>query len=130
LRAASLDRLLAAGAEPEQSPLLARRAQQLTGERMRGGLAAALESVREEARSPRPGRSAVIRPRGRNLSSVDAQLRQLIERLCDGEEVSPRGVVLVKQLLSDGASPLYIESPDGALADELTVVCQALDGSR
>lgn len=97
---------------------------------MRRSLAAALESVREEAHhSPRQGRSAVVHARGRDLSRADVQLRELIERLRDGDEVSARGMVLVKRLLCDGASPLYVESRDGILADELAVVRQALDRS-
>ena len=120
--------MLAAGAGTDQSPLLAKRAERLTRTRVRKGLAAALESVREEARSPRSRVSAVVPTRrGRDLLQADAQLHRLIERLRDGDGVSAQGVALVKQLLSDGASPLYLEGRDGALARELEAVCRALD---
>ena len=54
LRKSSLDRRIALGADPHESPELARRARQLSSPRCRAGLAAALRRMVEAAEEPRP----------------------------------------------------------------------------
>ncbi len=54
LRKSSLDRRIALGADPHESPELARRAQQLSSPRSRAGLAAGLCRMVEAAEKPHP----------------------------------------------------------------------------
>ena len=86
LQRASLAGRLAAGASPSDSPELARRI-----------LATSLERVIDAAEEP---------PR---LIGLAAELRDT------GTPVNVRGVALVDNLLTDGGSPLYTESPDETL---------------
>lgn len=127
LRAEGLDRALADGAHPSDSLLLAQRAVQLTGRRMRSSLAAALSAQLEQAGSRRRGRSAAVPVSPQAVLDARPELRRLIDRLRDDVDVRPDGMARLKSLLSDGASPLYFESSPGALAVELRQVYAALD---
>jgi hypothetical protein len=51
--------------------------------------------------------------------------RRLIDGLRDDLDGRPDGMAHLKSLLSDGASPLYVESFPGAPAGELRQVCAA-----
>jgi len=142
LSRATLDRMLAEGADPHDSPELARRAAQLTSARHRHSLAAAIERTLEEAEHPRRAlspavplqRSAVFTARvplkrlaadlaGDNRESLSGTrgfistretTRGSMERMT-AEEYAPRGVALVQRLLTDGDSPLYTPYPAGEL---------------
>ncbi len=52
LRRGSLDRSLAAGADPAMSPELAHRARQLTSPRFRAGVAASIRNLLDAAEEP------------------------------------------------------------------------------
>jgi hypothetical protein len=114
LRRGSLDRSLAAGADPAASPELSRRARRLTSRRVRAGLAASIRNVVDAAETPGRGYSAVV-PIQRQ--AILAQRELLLELAADLEsgDLKPRGVALAERLLIDGDSPLYVEGPEAAL---------------
>ena len=104
LRRLRLDRELAAGADPGESELLALRAAQLVGPRIRGQLARGLRraivsgSQRRGAGVP-VCRAAVLEARPALLALVDD--------LVEVHDPAPRGVALALALLTDGGGPLY-----------------------
>jgi len=117
-RAAALDRALADGADPEGNAYLAARALQLTSVKSRRHLA---DGVRRALavgteRSPgtaRPGRmpawSARVPVRRDSVATAAAELGALPGYLLADRPVPAQGVAMVRQLLSDGAGPLYRE---------------------
>lgn len=126
LRRGSLDRSLAAGADPAASPELARRARQLTSRRTRAGLAASIRNLLDAAeRRPRGFTSAVPIQRHDILRERQLML-QLAADLESQDELKPRGIALVERLLIDGASPVYVDGPEGALHGALVHVHAAL----
>jgi hypothetical protein len=108
------DEWLLWGAVPrDSSPLLAKRAAELTSERNRRVLAGRCRRFIAELGDPRCRAYAINRGvmREHYRSLVD-----LAERLEDvSRPIPPAGVVLTERLLSDGAGPFY----DAARADEL-----------
>jgi hypothetical protein len=115
MRAASLDRALAAGVDPQSSPALTARAGLLRTRRMREAVASAIYQTLKDAsvgvrptsvRVP-PARGAVRRNR-RELLELAAELRQ-------ASDVSARGVAATCVLLGDGTGPLYYEAEFGVL---------------
>jgi hypothetical protein len=112
LQRGALDRRIALGADPSTSPELSRRARQLTSRRCRGGLAAGIRNIVEEADYRHRLYSAAV-PVNRR------------DRLSD-DDLSPRGIALVEELLIDGGSPIYSPSYEGALHAQLTHARAAL----
>lgn len=108
LRAGSLDSELAGGISPETCDYLAARAMQLTSMRSRRQLAAGLNRLLlpETQASTRQVPLSVPVQRARVARAV-AELGALRQCLLAPGPVPVRGVALVQQLLSDGASPLY-----------------------
>jgi hypothetical protein len=111
LGGSSLDRLLAKGEDPAESPLLGRRAEQLVSTKSRHELAHRLERIVDQAEDP-PRVLSAAAPLGREaILGARAQLLALARDLRAVEPVGAAGVALAKELLVDGASPLY--APDG-----------------
>lgn len=112
----SLKRALANGAEPDSSPELAHRAEQLTSLGHRRSLAVGLNRTLRDAQGPPPPvfTAAVPLQRHAILSARD-EIEQLAHDLLAPGDVQPRGVALVQDLLTDGSSPLFTPSPEGAL---------------
>ena len=108
LESGELDRVLASGADPASSELLTERGAQLTGVRSRRRLANGLETLIEPPTGP-AGLSSAIRPRA-DLRPLRPVLVALQRRLRSDEPVDPRGIAVLKWLLSDVASPLYTDS--------------------
>jgi hypothetical protein len=128
VRAGSLDRRLAAGAPPWESPVLAARALQITNERSRRNLARTLERLAERAERSAPGSLSAVVPVCR--SEVRAALPQIMSvaaRLRDDAPVDARGIARLVALLSDGAGPLYVTGRPGALGSLLDDVSRDLD---
>jgi hypothetical protein len=126
-RAASLDRQLAAGASPRASPLLALRAQRITGRRSRVRVADGLRRAIGDAQTSTPGFSAAARPHRHELLAARTVISTLEHRLRAAEPVSARGVALLRTLLSDGTGPLYRPRERGALGSELRAAAAALE---
>jgi hypothetical protein len=109
-RAATLDRMLAEGANPLGDPLLGARAAQLAGRRTRDTLAAAIEQIVRNPRAPLPlirSTGRVARSDEQAVRATEADLRALAARLRDPRPVDGRGVALTSVLLHDPHSPLY-----------------------
>lgn len=119
----TLDRMLAEGADPHDSRELARRAARLTSARHRRSLAAAIERTLEEAEHPRGALSPAVPLQRREILAARASLVRLAKDLAGDDRESgsrkrsyaPRGVALVRLLLTDADSPLYAPHPAGEL---------------
>ena len=104
---ASLDRQLAAGREPEESRLLAARAQDTVAPRRREQLARYWERVLSAAARPAPAlRNAAPLRRGPVLAAEPA-ITELAGLLRAPLPVSARGVAIARLLLTDAGGPLY-----------------------
>jgi hypothetical protein len=120
LRRRSLDRRLAAGANPAESDDLSRRADQLKSSVHRRELAAALLTLVEQAEGPSPPISAAIPIDRRSVLVARSDVIALALDLGATElDASARGIALVEQLLWDGASPVYAPIGPGALTQAL-----------
>jgi hypothetical protein len=110
-----LDHDLAAGTAPACTPAHALRADQLAAARTREELATALDSVVVTAQRPPAALSAAAPLRRRAIRDERAALEQLARRLRDPRPVRARGVALTRDLLTDGAGPLYAGAPAGVI---------------
>jgi hypothetical protein len=131
LCAQHLDQELARGASPDATGPLALRAQTLTRESFRRGLARCARQILAEAERPPPvqprrGRSpAVPVCRGR-VRAAAAELAELIDRLQLPGPLPVRGVAQVSVLLGDGSGPLYHPGSQDDLRARLTEAAGAL----
>jgi hypothetical protein len=107
LRRPALDRRLLAGADPYTDPALRRRVSELESPRMRRSLAGELENIVAACERPPPRNAAVPIDR-RAVWASRRWLLQLAQDLREPGEVSVRGILLIRRLLTDGASPLYL----------------------
>jgi hypothetical protein len=120
LRRRSLDRRLAAGANPAESDDLSRRADQLQSSVHRRELAAALLTLVEQAEGPSPPISAAIPIDRRSVLVARSDVIALALDLGATDlDASARGIALVERLLWDGASPVYAPIGPGALTQAL-----------
>jgi hypothetical protein len=104
-RARRLDRALARGEDPEASPELSVRAEQLTGQRTQ--LGDAVEATVLEAHSPPAAPGARVPTRRREIRENAESLLGLAKRLRDGQPIDVQGVAMALLLTRDGTSPLY-----------------------
>jgi hypothetical protein len=124
LRAASLDRQLAAGASPESTVPLALHAARLYREQQRRRLAASLREVAAAARGARRTRAPINRE---SVRLALAELEALAGRLETNGPIDVRGIARVRVLLGDGAGPLYRRTAPGVVRRELASVLVACD---
>jgi len=110
LRGGSLDRALAAGADPRGSRALAARAQLLTAPARRIRVAEALEHLLLVAQGPQRRWWALSRHN--SVLANSSALHELASLLRSGHPVYARGVAELNELLSDGTSPLYSDERD------------------
>jgi hypothetical protein len=129
LRAAALDRALAAGASPESSVALAVHAQHLHNGAQRSLLARSLRRVGafSEVSSARHRHAPLDHGAVRRAR---AELDALAARLASSEPLDVRGVARVRTLLADGTGPLYCEHEPGRLRRELVATLASLDLPR
>jgi hypothetical protein len=127
LRHSALDRRLAAGAETTADRQLTARAWQITRRSARARVAAALDAILIDAERPRPEQGARVRVCREEVEVARPEIVRLAERLRDRRPVRPRGVALVRQLLADGAGPLYSASPNDELWRHVRRAVAALD---
>jgi hypothetical protein len=125
----TLDRELAAGADPCSSPELALRAVQLATHRNRRRLATGLERLVSDAQTPGILSSAIRRPR---VSVVRFQtvLEALGRRLRSEESLSLRGLAMLQRLLTDTGSPLYAATDADELSSVLRLVAASMTDHR
>ena len=126
IRAAALDRALAAGTSPESGVTLAVHAQHLHNGAQRSLLARSLRRVGDSSQAPSAqhlhapvDRQAVRRAR--------PELEALAARLASSEPLDVRGVARVRTLLADGTGPLYREREPGRLRRELVATLASMD---
>jgi hypothetical protein len=115
LRHAALDRRLADGTDTTDHRELTVRAWQITRARERQRVATALEAILIDAERPRPKRREALRICREEVEVARAEMLHLAERLRDPRPVRPRGVALVRRLLTDETGPLYVASPNDEL---------------
>jgi hypothetical protein len=125
LRAGALDRALIAGADPSSSPQLAARACALTSRRTRAVIAAGIERVIRAAHEP-AARSRIT-PRRSSVKSTVGELDELAGLLRSRSPLYARGIAMLRELLRDGAGPVYVGAPD-ELASTLAEARLALAG--
>lgn len=120
----TLDRAIAAGADPAGSTLLAARSAQLAGMPMRRRVAADLERVAEGEDACRfrttPMPEAVTRNRDELIS--------LARTLRDARPAYARGVALLELVVTDGAGPAYTDRSGEILARRLRQARERLAG--
>lgn len=105
---------------------LAWRAAELVVPKNRLELARSLRTLVREA-DARYLPNAVPINRGA-VRAVSADLVEMADRLADLENpIAPRGVLLVEQLLTDGAGPLYNHESADELASSVTKATRALE---
>jgi hypothetical protein len=126
LRKGSLDRSLAAGADPAASPQLARRARQLTSRRTRTGLAASIRNLLDAAEAPPRGFSSAVPIRRREILRERQMVLQIAAALESPDQLEPGGIALIERLLISGESPVYVEGGEGALHGALVHAHAAL----
>jgi hypothetical protein len=127
LRRGALGRRLAEGANPSSSPELERRSQQLLSANNRRALAQAIERVIDAAEErPSPYSSAVPLRRAAILEQRPILLSLAAELRDTDQHVSVRGVALIERLLTDGGSPLYVETTEESLEGALRHARSAL----
>jgi len=126
-RAGELDRRLAAGESPADSALLAIRGNRLTSRRLREDVAAGLARVVRDAEAATHGFSAAVQPDRREVLAARTVIVAVCRRLSAREPVTPRGVILLRGLLTDGNGPLYRPSGPGALGSRLRAAAAALE---
>jgi hypothetical protein len=80
--------------------------------RRRARLASALEAAVEKAEHPAPAVSSAVPVRRTAVRGARSELLDLAERLRQPRPVDPAGVRLARELLTDGASPLYVGNGD------------------
>lgn len=122
----SLDRLLAAGADPSWAPELSFRAGQITRPRWRHALADGLANAVREAHDTPRWSCRVPLDRGA-VRAAASELRALTAGLRYGRIPAAQGVALASQLLRDPCSPLYFPGGPATLRAGAEIARQALD---
>ena len=128
LRGRSLDAELAAGTSPAASRALTIRADQITGRparrRLGRELRRAVASIDEPARARRP-----IPVNRRAVESCVSDLLALAERVAEARRPRAFGVAMVRRLLFEGTSPLYLKTDPTRLANAVHAAQRALSVS-
>jgi hypothetical protein len=97
-------------------------------ERMRTAAATGLERAIADARRPGGARFSCVVPVCRDeVLMAEPFLLALIRRLRDGLPVRPVGVAHIHAVLTDGASPLYLDTHPGTLRAWARVTLAELD---
>jgi hypothetical protein len=111
----------------EDHPAVAWRVAELTSSRERRMVAGTLHSIVGQVRDPRARLSASVLAR-RRLRDRVVELKLLADRLADLDRpVSGTGIVLVRDLLTEGSSPLYIGGEVAGLVPALDHIHDLLE---
>ena len=128
-KAAQLDRELTAGATPWSSAVLALHARRITGRRSRATVARGLARVLRSATQNRAQLTAAMPPDRREVLAARTVIDAVERRLRVPEPVAPRGMAMLRELLTEGTSPLYRPTESGALGSQLRAAAAALEPS-
>jgi hypothetical protein len=112
-----LDSRLAAGENPDASPELERRAQVLSGRRVRQRLADGLERVVVDAVAPAHDPGAAVPVQRDEVLAAQHDLMRLVRALRSDLAPSVRSIAAVSLLLTDGAGPVFAPQPPGTLSE-------------
>jgi hypothetical protein len=126
LHGQTLDWALIAGADPADCNQLAARAAWLTKRSTRAEIADGLERLVEVARDESSGRR--IRPRRRAVLASEPELAELAELLRGPAPVYAQGLAMLRQLVTDGTGPAYVDDDGAALPERLRSARLALGG--
>jgi hypothetical protein len=126
LRAGKLDRALAAGVSPESSRALAIHAEALPSPKVRRALGDAVEELLAQRREPHRLGSRVS-PRRERVEANRDELDTLARRLRADQRTDARGVARVRELLSDGAGPLFWDGSREDLGTTIRAAIAALE---
>ena len=126
LRARRFDQALAVGVPAPAGSALAAHAARLTSVAERHAVAQALRrAVRDANDDPGATQSGRVPMHRANIASAKALIDEVTRRLHAPHPVSARGMARLRQLLSDGAGPLYRHGR-GDLAGRLGAALAAL----
>jgi len=103
------------------------RGERITSRRQRERVADGLARVVRDAQAVTHGFSAAVHPDRREVLAARTVIAALHRRLRAPEPVTPRGVILLRGLLTDGNGPLYRPSEPGALGSRLRAAAAALE---
>jgi hypothetical protein len=126
VRRGTLDRLLAAGMDPDWDPELGLRAAQITAARRRCALSASLQAAVRDAKRPPQWSAAVPLARSAVLAAAD-ELRLLAGCLAEPTAPAAQGVALAGQIVRDPCSPLYAPGNPEALRAAARIAHRALN---
>ncbi len=124
---ASLDRQLARGREPEESRLLAARAQDIVALRRREQLARYWERALATASRPSPALRNTVPLRRGPILAAEPAITELARLLRAPLPVSARGVAMARVLLTDAGGPLYWSAAPESLHVALRAAITRLD---
>jgi hypothetical protein len=125
LRARRFDLALAVGVPAPAGSALAVHAARLTSVAERQAVARALRRAVLDAKDTRSTQSGRVPMHRANIASAEALIDEVTMRLHAPHPVSARGMARLRQLLSDGTSPLY-RLGRGDLAGRLGAALAAL----
>jgi hypothetical protein len=121
-----IDRRLAEGESARSSPDLALRARQLESQRWRRSLSAGIRRLIEDAESPPRPLSSAVPIQRRAIVCARRELEGLASVIEAGGAVAPGGLARVRLLITDGQSPLFSPSHDGAIGEAVRSARAAL----
>src|SRR5262245_27702795 len=127
LRARELDRALAGGVSPATSVPMTLRAQALSHPSNRRELAASLRRIAGGEPPATLGARISVPPA--RVSEARTDLERLARRLNETDPVDVRGVALTRELLADGAGPLFSARRQESLSAYLRRALAALEPS-
>ena len=125
LRAGRFDRALAVGVPAPAGSALAVHAARLTSVAERQAVARALRRAVRDAKDTRATQSGRVPMHRANIASAEALIDEVTLRLHAPRPVSTRGMARLRQLLSNGTSPLFRHGR-GDLAGRLGAALAAL----
>jgi hypothetical protein len=113
----AIDLRLSEGENILSSPALAHRARQLASRRWRRSLAAGIRRLIDDAESPSRPLSSAVPIQRRGIVCARRELERLAADIEADRPVAVVGLARVQLLITDGHSPLFSSSPDGAIED-------------
>lgn len=126
-RRASLDRRLAAGADPRTDPDLSRRAEQLTDAGTRLRIAIVLDRLLDEAAGPTAPFSSKVPLARTAIVACAPRLCELAGRLEGAAPLTAQGIAQAAILVREGDSPLFsTTTSDSDLNRHLAAIIEAL----
>jgi hypothetical protein len=124
---ASLDSQLATGTEPEATPLLAARAQDIVSLPRRRALARDWEHLITAAHRSSGTRPPAVPIQAAQIAAAEPAIRDLISRLTTPLPVTAQGVAMASVLLTDATGPVYRRRGPVTLGTAIAAAIAQLD---